>query len=332
MRQVELGNDRDVELEFSKALKDHSLSGKVSSLYHVKTEGLCGIYKNIALSPGVSVSYIDLHLKRDLCFSSRSVVPRMVEMGFSTRGIVHFRMKGNRKAFDNYPGQCYLSFAHGPMDIEISAPGGQMIQLVEAHFEPEIFDEYCRDRDCALPKKLQPYAENCHESIIKCPCVLPAHMEDLHNRIIQRARESIDASLALEESVSDLTACIVQYLKNGMQSSGAVLSSGDIERIREARHILESRMDDPPGLFELSRMVNLNDYKLKTGFRQAFGCTVHQALVEIRLDRAYKLLHQGFSVSEAALAVGYSNMGDFAATFRKRFNHPPGSIRSVFTA
>lgn len=57
--------------------------------------------------------------------------------------------------------------------------------------------------------------------------------------------------------------------------------------------ILLERMAEPPSLLELSRLIGLNDYKLKTGFKEMYGTTVFGYLREQRLEKAYRLLMEG---------------------------------------
>ncbi|GIP33630.1 hypothetical protein J2TS4_28400 [Paenibacillus sp. J2TS4] len=51
------------------------------------------------------------------------------------------------------------------------------------------------------------------------------------------------------------------------------LSSIERQKIQRARDIMLERMANPPSLIELSRMIGLNDNKLKIGFK---GCTSGQ--------------------------------------------------------
>jgi AraC family transcriptional activator of pyochelin receptor len=99
------------------------------------------------------------------------------------------------------------------------------------------------------------------------------------------------------------------------------------ERIREARDIMLSRLQDPPGLPELARMTGLNPTNLTSGFRQLFGASVFGYLQEHRLQRAYALIASGeMTVAEAAFQVGYTP-AHFSGLFRKRFGLPPSALR-----
>ncbi|MGG1619054.1 helix-turn-helix domain-containing protein [Paenibacillus sp. NRS-1782] len=109
------------------------------------------------------------------------------------------------------------------------------------------------------------------------------------------------------------------------------LSREDVRKLHMARQVLESSMVDPPSLITLSQKVGLNDFKLKKGFKACFGTTVYDYLRQIRLDYAMKLLrNQESNVTEAAMAVGYSNVSAFSEQFFREYGVKPSSIKKVF--
>ncbi|MEY6434020.1 AraC family transcriptional regulator, partial [Thioalkalicoccus limnaeus] len=83
----------------------------------------------------------------------------------------------------------------------------------------------------------------------------------------------------------------------------------------------------PPTIAELGRRVGLNECYLKAGFREHFGGTIGAYARERRLERARDLIErEGHGVQEAALAVGFSNLGWFSATFRAHFGCLPSHL------
>lgn len=61
-------------------------------------------------------------------------------------------------------------------------------------------------------------------------------------------------------------------------------------RIDYAREILLSRLENPPSLLELAQMVGVSDRTLQRGFKELFGTTVFNYLIEKRMQRAQELL------------------------------------------
>ncbi|MDP5172507.1 MAG: AraC family transcriptional regulator [Bacteroidia bacterium] len=98
----------------------------------------------------------------------------------------------------------------------------------------------------------------------------------------------------------------------------------NVEKIREVKQIVRNQMTDPPGLKELARLVGLNEYQLKVGFKNIYGTTVYKYLTDYRMDQARKMLDSGkYLVNEAAAEVGYSNPSHFIAAFKKKYGFTP---------
>ncbi|WP_312200313.1 helix-turn-helix domain-containing protein [Anaerospora hongkongensis] len=102
------------------------------------------------------------------------------------------------------------------------------------------------------------------------------------------------------------------------------LSRQDIKSIYQAKQQLDQSFVSPPTLATLSKQICLNEFKLKNGFKQLFGQTVHTYVVDKRLELARLLLEQKkLNVGEAASHIGYSNASYFALAFRKKFGVSP---------
>jgi len=90
----------------------------------------------------------------------------------------------------------------------------------------------------------------------------------------------------------------------------------DIEKLREAKSIVENNLVTPYSLKTLAHKVGLNDFKLKRGFKELFGYTVYGYLRELRMQEARKLLLTGRdSVAGVSGEVGYQHPHHFSAAF-----------------
>ncbi|MNZ66633.1 Regulatory protein PchR [compost metagenome] len=133
--------------------------------------------------------------------------------------------------------------------------------------------------------------------------------------------------LYLEGKMLELMAV---YLNESLYEADRILHSvklsrDDMESLRLAKEILQRDYLHPPTLAGLSRIICLNEFKLKKGFKEIFGYTVHAYVIEQRMQRAQQLLEHGnMTVSEAASRVGYVNVSHFSAAFRKKFGVRPG--------
>lgn len=102
----------------------------------------------------------------------------------------------------------------------------------------------------------------------------------------------------------------------------------DVERIHYAREYLINNVESPPSLSELSRIVGINEFKLKKQFKAAFKTTVFGYLADYRLGMASNFLKEGNkTVGDIAYELGYSSPQHFSAAFRKKFGIAPSELR-----
>ncbi|WP_019991484.1 helix-turn-helix domain-containing protein [Rudanella lutea] len=133
--------------------------------------------------------------------------------------------------------------------------------------------------------------------------------------------------LFLEAKVMELLALQQEQLKASLATSPPAESHPDADRLQEARRLLEERFDNPPTLSELSRLVGMNEFKLKKEFKALYKETVYGWVLNYRLEHAYDLLKTGrYSVSEVAYTVGYQHPAHFTTAFRKKFGLAPREV------
>lgn len=102
------------------------------------------------------------------------------------------------------------------------------------------------------------------------------------------------------------------------------LSRTDIDSLHRAKQIVDSQLVTPPSLEALSKLVCLNEFKLKKGFKLLFGLPVHAYIIDRRLDEAYRLLEEGkLNITAAAAAVGFSKASHFSEQFKRKYGINP---------
>ena len=103
-------------------------------------------------------------------------------------------------------------------------------------------------------------------------------------------------------------------------------AAADNARMQEARACLDARLDDPPSIIELARLMGINDFKLKRSFKAAFGTTVFGYVRQRRMERAASQLHAGLAVANAAHDAGYACPRCFADAFRRHYGMLPSEM------
>lgn len=99
-------------------------------------------------------------------------------------------------------------------------------------------------------------------------------------------------------------------------------------RLTAARHYLEKNYAQKITLERVANQSGISTRQLRDLFRRDLGMTPQQYLIEIRMQKAWRLLEAGqLSVQQAADAVGYNNLAAFSDRFRKHFDIPPSYFR-----
>jgi AraC-like DNA-binding protein len=106
----------------------------------------------------------------------------------------------------------------------------------------------------------------------------------------------------------------------------------NVDKIKNAKQIIISRMAEPPSMQELADEIGLSLSKLKEGFKHIYGESVFNFLLDYKLEFARKqLLSKKYNVSEISLQVGYSTASHFISAFKKKYGTTPKQyILSVF--
>jgi AraC-like DNA-binding protein len=101
-----------------------------------------------------------------------------------------------------------------------------------------------------------------------------------------------------------------------------------------ARHLLRARdladrsFSEPLDLQALAREAHVSARHFSRSFRRTFGETPHQYLLSRRIERAAHLLRStDLQVAEICLEVGFTSVGSFTTTFRRRMGVSPTAYR-----
>lgn len=132
--------------------------------------------------------------------------------------------------------------------------------------------------------------------------------------------------LFLESAVLEIlyTEFDTLFKQENSNSKGIVLSNADIEAIYHAKEILEQNVSKPPSISQLSKIVALNEFKLKIGFKRILNQTPYSVFINHRLQVAKNLLETSdLNISEIAKEIGYSSPSSFSNAFYKIYKIRP---------
>jgi len=102
----------------------------------------------------------------------------------------------------------------------------------------------------------------------------------------------------------------------------------DYTKLLEAKKILDNDYRNTPTLPELSRLISLNEFKLKKGFKACFGTTVKSYIIKLRMEQAKELFqNKKATVSEVAYKCGYKDVSHFSAAFKSYYGFSPQKFK-----
>jgi len=93
-------------------------------------------------------------------------------------------------------------------------------------------------------------------------------------------------------------------------------------RLSRARDQL-AVLDGSPAIAEVARAAGISRFHFIRLFEVAFGVTPHQYRIGVRIGEARWLLAHGQPVTEVCMAVGFSSLGSFSASFARRVGQAP---------
>lgn len=85
---------------------------------------------------------------------------------------------------------------------------------------------------------------------------------------------------------------------------------------------------DFPSLKDFALQLGTNEFKLKYGFKELYGTTVHRFLMEERLRKSKMMIQfTDQSLKSIAHTTGFKSISHFSRTFKKRYEYAPSELR-----
>ncbi|MEX0272504.1 helix-turn-helix transcriptional regulator [Leptolyngbyaceae cyanobacterium UHCC 1019] len=197
--------------------------------------------------------------------------------------------------------------------------------FVNIHLLPEVFAEFFSGLAGANAALLKVLLKQDDWKVSFFPTVTPTMRQVARQMIDVPFRGELRRSY-LQEKVFELLSLQLHPLLTDSRLCHLLpgCKTESIARIYHAREVLLSRLDNPPPLSNLARLVGTSDRTLRRGFREMFGTTVVGFLTQQRMIQAEQMLRERqCTVAEAANRVGYSHFGHFAAAFKRQFGMTP---------
>lgn len=147
------------------------------------------------------------------------------------------------------------------------------------------------------------------------------------SQLAGRDLDATDKALPIEDGFDDLLASFVSALSPVPTKTQSSLRRGQRHRIGTVLEYVEAQLSEQIKVKELCTVAGVSYKTLERDFIHAFGVAPRQFLSLSRLSRARRLLldtKQGSArIADIAHVCGYSQLGQFAGEYRRRFGEAP---------
>jgi AraC-like DNA-binding protein len=133
-----------------------------------------------------------------------------------------------------------------------------------------------------------------------------------------------DLRIVRQTAMDDLLACLTRHLhwrKRVNPDPRLPLTA------QRARDYLHAHLDRDIGLEDLAQACGVDRFRLTRAFKAAFGLAPHAYLIQLRLARARRLLSQGQTPAEVAMALGFADQSHLGRWFRRAYRLTPADYR-----
>lgn len=225
-------------------------------------------------------------------------------------------------------GQHLVRLTGSAMRTQSILPTGKESRIVSILFTKQFLLSYIGQN------KTDEFLSAYYASFIKTPYMAPmtAEYRIWLTEIFQETWEHPFRHLFLENR---LLLLIEKFITQFMAPSKSIrkLSFNDEEVTRLVRAesaLLKDYGTPPPTIDLLARMCAMSATKFKNDFKALYGMPVYEYYQKNRMLHARSLLIQeDYNIKEVGMMCGYSNLGHFAAAFKKEFGLLPSEVAAA---
>ncbi|WP_068780489.1 helix-turn-helix transcriptional regulator [Paenibacillus sp. GM2] len=276
-----------------------------------------GSISRMKIRQGIEVVVSDMVLEED--WDQHIYEDQVFEINYCFSGGVDCFYQGSRYSTQVPSGNMYSMEGS---EIHLLKRAKLRYQILEIRLLPEQLlgyfkhtDEYCWAEDWLKSQRKQ-----------ISPLTNSVRLRRAVNEMMHSSYSGALKRLHMESKIMEIVLLALEkYTSDACPKTASDIKKPDMERLYGARQIIEGRLEDPLSLRELARAAELNEFKLKKGFKELFGMTVFEYIRDQRIEKGlYLMQHEQLNVGEAAAAVGYSNPSNFSAAFLKKYGCKPG--------
>ena len=233
-------------------------------------ESLRGSFEGHFFGSGAIVILADLYVDRDLEITAEQTEP-MAGFGMATEGFCIRRLSDRRGRSLELPVSAgrNVAGAYDAVKTSVTFAGGRRHKLVNIRMRKARVPELLGEWETHLSQPLrQMLSSTCHTSIALDKRLSPA-LHCLVGEMLHCPYTGVARRFFMEAKALEVLACQIDEFSDRDSEKRVRPGTADVERLHQARTILETEFAYPPTLMALAHRVGLNDFKLKRGFRRS---------------------------------------------------------------
>lgn len=267
-----------------------------------------------------------------ICLFLGNFLKRMSTTGWiHTEGMYNISMlkNSNRKNLKGQPKihireDQYASFYTQPTAYTTLIEEHKEFRMLALFYSPQLLQELTP----YFPELKSIIGSGLTTMITRKPFWIPFSSKEIINQILNYPYNESSRQFYFDLKVREL---LYQILESSFNRKGTDLhfTPWEVSKIHKAKDILKEHIaKKPPSIRELSKLVALNEYKLKRGFHQYFNAGMAQWVQEQKMQHSKELiLNTNRPIKEICALVGYPLTTNFITAFRKHFGMTPSELR-----
>lgn len=281
------------------------------------------LFQCIAECNDYAIWYNTFSLEKEDILISRCDSPKMV-LRVALDNLLNFELEG-LDDFQLLPGQFLLFYHPNPQTKFRFSMGGiygmlDIVMPVEYlnHFVPyyPVLNGFIERLDGDNPVSLTMAPVNATAVLLDC-------IDKLLSCNYMGSLRGMFADARIMDMMTE-----VFTVAHGSNRSEVSLTHEERQRIIALKDLLTENLDTHYTIKDLSRMVYINEYKLKKGFQVLTGSSIFDYQLGRRIQVAQQWLRETeLSLEEIATATGYQYLSSFIAAFKQRVGITPAAYR-----
>jgi AraC family transcriptional regulator, transcriptional activator of the genes for pyochelin and ferripyochelin receptors len=287
-----------------------------------------GYFRSVCPRKGMLLFLEEYRLKEKMSAASNNIsLP--LGISYCLSGQVRWTIEGGSKQYTTRRGQCELLFSnhtHG----STTYLAGEPVVIVNIMLCPKLLQSYFDAPSGPADGVDFPGLTGAAGTVtFHQQLEIPGFMRQILRQLLRAPCQRMADKLRIQSKILDLVA----FQLEGLEAPEPVVSApresvADRSMVSRAKSILQSRIQSPPSLRDLARLLGTNKTRLKKCFPMVCGATVYGYLTVCRMQRACELLEDDdLTLSQIGAEVGYAEAAHFSRAFSRYFGLSPSQYR-----